>query len=120
MTDVAKAVRKEAKKSLDHLKETLPLVYPVSLQWNKVGEGRHAESFRRLSKRGNLNGYIGLSDYSSLEASGALLEVLLYQVRLMIAHEYAHLMAWDYPGQQNDAVWASAYNECYGELFGSH
>ena len=101
-------LRKVAKETLERLQETFKLPFPVQLRWNKTADANRGESYTRVGKHGR-RGYIGIGD----SEQGFNLEQI-------VCHEYAHLMTWDYPGNDNDAVWVVAYRECYHEIFGGH
>lgn len=101
--------RKVAKKVLEKLQDAFSLPFPVQLRWNQNEEDSRAESYVRTGKAGKRRGYIGLLDGEDS-----------YTVHQLMAHEYAHLMAWDYVGKDHDSVWSVAYRECYHELYGGH
>lgn len=101
--------RSVAKKVLAKLVEAFPLPFPVHFRWNKNDDLSRAESFVRANKAGKRIGYIGLLDGEDS-----------YTMHQLLAHEYAHLMAWDWSGNDHDAAWAVAYRECYQLLYGGH
>lgn len=83
--------------------------FPVVFRWNANDEHHRAESYVRTSKGGVRRGTIGLTDTEDI-----------YTLHQLLAHEYAHLMVWDYPGRDHDAAWSVAYRETYAELYGGH
>lgn len=101
--------RKAARNCLKHLLETFELPFKVRFRWNAHSPDSRAESSVRTVKSGQRWATISLFDGTDE-----------YTTELLVLHEFAHLMAWDYPGLDNDAVWAIAYREVYSTFFGAH
>jgi len=102
-----RAARKRAREVLIVLTNVLPVPFPVRLRWRQMEE--FGESLVSSKKDGTRSATINLR--SSMDPDLAA-EVLV--------HEYAHLLAWDYHGRKQDAVWGIAYSEAYSVVSGEH
>ncbi len=77
--------------------------------WSVKDPGANALSWMSVNSKGKRVAHIALRENLSLD-----------HLRDLVAHEYAHLMVYDYPGKNTNGAWAVAYGECYLELWGDH
>lgn len=100
---------KLVKDSLKLLKAVLPVPFKVVLKYDiKPYERLRGQAEAKPTAEGDVGIIrieLGMSPSESLE---------------VLCHEYAHLLAWNYNGFCDDAIWGLHYSDCYRVVYGKH